>query len=199
VRIVNDPAIVSLELAPTTLPALWAQRLRWSQGWFQVTTRHLHGVATSPRLGLRQRLGMVLLLGWREAYPWTSALVLPALVHLALQGRLDDLGVVGLLALVFSWSTTPLLALLTWSRSLPHVRRRWSWWVGYLLLSPLYAELRNLTMRVAVLKELRGERRWVVTPRGATAVRPRVLRVRRPVAVTAPVVPGEPASVVSVV
>ena len=40
-RIVNDPGLVSRELAPETLGSLWKQRMRWAQGWFQVSIRHL--------------------------------------------------------------------------------------------------------------------------------------------------------------
>ena len=40
-RIVNDPGLISRELAPETISALWKQRMRWAQGWFQVSVRHL--------------------------------------------------------------------------------------------------------------------------------------------------------------
>ena len=39
--IISDPDLVSTELAPETLGALWNQRLRWAQGWSQVSLRHL--------------------------------------------------------------------------------------------------------------------------------------------------------------
>jgi hypothetical protein len=37
-RIASDPFLVSRELAPVTVRALWNQRMRWAQGWFQVST-----------------------------------------------------------------------------------------------------------------------------------------------------------------
>ena len=40
-RIVNDPGLVSRELAPDSSRSLWHQRMRWAQGWFQVSCRHL--------------------------------------------------------------------------------------------------------------------------------------------------------------
>ena len=59
-RIVNDPGLVSRELAPDTVGALWNQRMRWAQGWFQVSLRHLWPIVRSPGLSLRQRIGVVL-------------------------------------------------------------------------------------------------------------------------------------------
>lgn len=38
---VHELNAVSYELAPTTLPAFWKQRLRWAQGWAQASTKHL--------------------------------------------------------------------------------------------------------------------------------------------------------------
>ncbi|KAL6715408.1 hypothetical protein ACLMJK_006369 [Lecanora helva] len=36
-NIVHDLNVVSYELAPTDIPAMWKQRLRWAQGWAQVS------------------------------------------------------------------------------------------------------------------------------------------------------------------
>lgn len=38
-RIVYDMNVVSYELAPETFAAFWNQRVRWAQGWVQVTLR----------------------------------------------------------------------------------------------------------------------------------------------------------------
>ncbi|HWC30949.1 MAG TPA: glycosyltransferase, partial [Dehalococcoidia bacterium] len=48
-RIVSDPGLVSTELAPTTLSQLWNQRMRWAQGWFQVSIKHLWRALSSSR------------------------------------------------------------------------------------------------------------------------------------------------------
>ena len=72
-RIVNDPGLVSRELAPDTLGALWKQRMRWAQGWFQVSCLHLWPILRSSALTLRQKVGATYLLGWREVYPWVVA------------------------------------------------------------------------------------------------------------------------------
>ncbi|WP_462203583.1 glycosyltransferase family 2 protein, partial [Frankia sp. CcWB3] len=76
-RIVADPELVSYELAPTTMSALWRQRLRWAQGWYQVSRRHLWKAVGSPDLTARQKLGLLWLLGWREIHPWLSLQMYP--------------------------------------------------------------------------------------------------------------------------
>lgn len=68
-RIVSDRGLVSTELAPDRVAALWNQRMRWAQGWSQVALRHLRAALRSPELTLRQRLGCLHLLGWRELFP----------------------------------------------------------------------------------------------------------------------------------
>lgn len=163
--IVSDPEILSEELAPVTLPHLWKQRLRWSQGWLQVTCRHLHGVVTSPGLGPHLRVGLVLLLGWRELFPWLSSLMAPTLLFLAVHGRLGQVAFLGLIGLSFTWLSMPFQAATAWAGAADEVKARRGWWLRYLLLLPLYAEWRNVVMRVSMLKELRGEAQWVVTPR----------------------------------
>ena len=92
-RIVNDPGLISRELAPETLGSLWKQRMRWAQGWFQVSIRHLGPILASPLLSLRQKIGATYLLGWREVYPWLVMLVWPlmALPDLARRRARPDL------------------------------------------------------------------------------------------------------------
>lgn len=48
------------------------QRLRWSQGWFEVAIRHLRPLTLSRHTSLRQKLGFFLLLGFREAFVYLT-------------------------------------------------------------------------------------------------------------------------------
>src|SRR5262249_32314363 len=79
-KIASDPFLISRELAPVTVKALWHQRMRWAQGWFQVTLKHLIGGLLSKNLTLRQKLGYFYLLGWRELYSWISIQIVPIIV-----------------------------------------------------------------------------------------------------------------------
>ena len=168
-RIVNDPGLLSRELAPETPEALWKQRMRWAQGWFQVSLRHLGPILRSPGLTLRQKIGATYLLGWREVYPWMSILTWPLLGFLAWRdGGLDLSSPLFLLITLLVTVSGPLQTLAAYRLATPEVRRHRRWFVQAALLNLVfYTEAKNLVNRVAQLKQLRGEHQWVVTPRTA--------------------------------
>ena len=69
-KIVHDLNVVSYELAPTTIPALWKQRLRWAQGWTQVSIKHsllTFRKSKNGSLSPKFRFGILSLLLIREA------------------------------------------------------------------------------------------------------------------------------------
>ena len=47
-KAVHDLNVTSFELAPTTFPAFWKQRLRWAQGWAQASMKHVKMVYNRP-------------------------------------------------------------------------------------------------------------------------------------------------------
>jgi len=167
--IVNDPGLISYELAPDTPRALWKQRMRWAQGWFQVSCRHLGSVLRSPSLTARQKLGATYLLGWREVYPWISLMALPLLGFLFWRdGAIDLTSPMFLLLTLFITASGPMQTLVGWRLAAPEVKQHPWWFVGAGVMSLVaYTEVKNLINRVAHLKQLRGEHQWVVTPRSA--------------------------------
>ncbi|WP_432571975.1 response regulator [Kineococcus sp. SYSU DK005] len=169
-RIANDPALLSRELAPTTLRATWNQRMRWAQGWFQVSRKHLRRAWASPELTLRQKLGMTFLLGWREVYPWISLQAYPVVAFLAWRAggpqNLDWVVPTFLLTGLFTCSVGPGQTLFARRLAVPEVRRQRGWFLRYLFVSSFfYTEFKNVIARVAQIKEFTGEREWKVTPR----------------------------------
>jgi cellulose synthase/poly-beta-1,6-N-acetylglucosamine synthase-like glycosyltransferase len=169
-RIACDPGLISRELAPTTVRALWHQRMRWAQGWFQVSLKHLRRGLRSPTLTRRQKLGFALLLGWREIYCWLSVQVFPLMAFFAWKAgsvaRLNWLIPIFVLTTAFTLSTGPGQTWFAHRLAVPQIRRRPGWFVSYLVVSSLfYAELKNVISRVAQLKEAMGERHWRVTAR----------------------------------
>ena len=69
-KIVHDLNVLSYELAPTSIPALWKQRLRWAQGWTQVSLSHSGLTFNKPKEGVRSmkiRIGLLCLLLVRES------------------------------------------------------------------------------------------------------------------------------------
>ncbi len=168
--IVNDPGLVSRELAPDNLKTLWRQRMRWAQGWFQVACRHLVPTLTSPHLSLRQKLGATYLLAFREAYAWLAILVWPLLGFLIWRdGGLDLSSPLFTLVTLFVTVSGPVQTLAAWRLAAPELRQHPRWFVGAAFLNLFfYTEYKNLIARVAHLKQLRGEHQWVVTPRTAS-------------------------------
>ncbi len=169
-KIASDPYLISRELAPVTLKALWHQRMRWAQGWFQVSYRHLGRALRSPHLSPRQKLGMLQLLGWREIFPWLSLQVLPILAyHLAWRGEaVDWLAPFFLFTTLVMLSNRPAQILFTYRQADPQIRCRKGWFVRYFLVSLFfYMEMKNLISRVAHVKEAMRERQWKVTPRAS--------------------------------
>lgn len=174
-NIVSDPGLLSSELAPTTLKALWHQRLRWAQGWTQTARRHLRPSLTSDRLTVRQKVGAGFLLGWAQIVPWVTIQVLPILAFVAWRdggfGHLDWLVPLFVMLSIFTFSVGFAQALFAYMLGDERVRRHRSWFVLYALHSMLwFGEFKNLIARVAQLKELIGERQWRVTPRTGAEV-----------------------------
>lgn len=170
-RLVFDPHLLSRELAPVTLRALWHQRLRWAQGWFQVSCKHLATGLRSPSLSLRNKMGLLFLLGWREIHPWLSLQMYPVMAFLVWRAggpaRIDWLVPAFLLTSLYTGSVGPSQTLFAWWMAAPDLRTRPCWFLRYLAVSVFYAEWKNVVARVAHLKELTGQHSWVVTPRRA--------------------------------
>jgi cellulose synthase/poly-beta-1,6-N-acetylglucosamine synthase-like glycosyltransferase len=77
-RMTYDPTIVSFEEAPPSLLALFKQRLRWSQGWGEVTVRQKTlWFRPAPGLTLWSRFCIFLLLPFRELYAYFSSFTVP--------------------------------------------------------------------------------------------------------------------------
>jgi len=114
-------------------------------------------------------VGVAYLLGWREVYPWLALLAWPLLGFYAWRdGGLDLSSPIFLLLTLFTTVSGPLQTLAAWRLAVPEVRRHRRWFVGAAFANLFfYTELKNVINRVAQLKQLRGERRWVVTPRSA--------------------------------
>ncbi|MDL2716814.1 MAG: glycosyltransferase [Acidobacteriota bacterium] len=169
-KIVSDPRLVSRELAPTTLGALWNQRLRWAQGWFQVSLEHFRTAIRSPRLTLRNKVGLFYLLVWREIFPWIAVQIAPIVLYwaVALGGvrRLEWWIPLFVVTTLFTLGTGPGQALFTYRLADPQVKRHTSWFWSYVLSSVVfYTGFKNLVARVAQVKEVMKERDWRVTPR----------------------------------
>lgn len=64
--------VVSSELSPLNNNTLQKQRLRWAQGWVQVSSKYVSVCVKSEILSFRQKFGLVYLLAWREVFPYMT-------------------------------------------------------------------------------------------------------------------------------
>jgi len=171
--IVSDPGLISKELAPETPKALWNQRMRWAQGWTQVSWRHLLPMMKRPGASLRSRIGAFYLLAWREVYPWISLQIFPLLVFWLIRGDppMNWFVPIFVVTTLFTLSAGPAQALFAWKLAHPSIKQHKRWFFLFFVSSLLfYTELKNIIVRTAHLKELMGERTWKVTPRSARPV-----------------------------
>jgi cellulose synthase/poly-beta-1,6-N-acetylglucosamine synthase-like glycosyltransferase/DNA-binding NarL/FixJ family response regulator len=170
--IVSDPGLLSTELAPTTIQALWNQRMRWAQGWTQTALRHLGPALKSSRLTARQKVGAAFLLGWTQLVPWVTVQVIPILAFSAWRtGSIGDFNFLiplFVLLTIFTFSVGVAQTVFAYLLSDPTIRRHRGWFILFAIHSMLwFGEFKNVIARVAQLKELIGERQWRVTPRSA--------------------------------
>ena len=169
-RIIHDRSIVSTELAPPTAKAWWGQRMRWAQGWFQVTLKHQAAIVRSPRLSGELKLYWTYLLGWRELFPVLSLQIFALLLANALLGRrfewfYDPFLIITTLLTVIAG---PLAALMTYRVALDEHRRDLrGWFFVYAAGSLVYTTVKNTVAMVATVRELIGQRGWIVTRRKA--------------------------------
>jgi cellulose synthase/poly-beta-1,6-N-acetylglucosamine synthase-like glycosyltransferase/DNA-binding response OmpR family regulator len=166
-RIGSDPYLITRELAPTTLPQLWNQRMRWAQGWFQVSLGHLRAGLRSRTLTPQQKFGFLFLLGWREVYPWLSLQMFPVVAFYLTVGReLDWFVPVFVLTTLFTTTVGPSQTLFAYRQADPEIRRHGRWFLAYLVLATVfYTEWKNVIGRVAQVKQVMRESSWKVTPR----------------------------------
>jgi cellulose synthase/poly-beta-1,6-N-acetylglucosamine synthase-like glycosyltransferase/thioredoxin-like negative regulator of GroEL len=168
-KIVSDRDLVSEELAPTTLRPLLIQRLRWAQGWFQVSWRRIVPALSSPRVSLKQKVGLVHLLVWREMFPWYSIQVVPILGYWVWAygwGYINWAVPIFLGTTVFTLSSGLSQILFAFVLADKQMRHKKWWFLEYCLMSTFFfAPFKDALSRIAHLKELMRERAWRVTPR----------------------------------
>lgn len=183
-RIKSDPGLISTELATATLHQVWNQRLRWAQGWFQVSMRHFFAAMTCKHLSAFQRIGVFHMFVWRELYPWISLQVLPLLCFLVYKNNafvaFNWLDVIYLGTTLFTFLCGPIQTLFAFIRAHRRVKRKVGWWWFYLVFAVLfYTEFKNVVARVAHIKEFMREKAWMVTPRMQSQQQAREARQRR--------------------
>lgn len=169
-RLATDPRILSYELAPSTWSAWWRQRMRWSQGWLEVSLRHSVALLRNPRLSYAQRRGVVMLFGWRIMHPWIATQMAPVLLAMSLvPGRDIPWLLLFFVLSAFGINGIPVLQAVAGNRlGPPGVGGRPWLFARFTLMSLVfYAELRMIVTRGSVVRHVLGAHTWDVTARTA--------------------------------
>lgn len=171
-KIAGDRDLISEELAPTAMKQLLNQRLRWAQGWFQVSFRRVMPALLSPRVSIRQKLGLLHLLVWRELFPWYSIQVVPIMVYWVIVYGWSYIHwtiPIFLATTIYTVSTGPGQIGLAYILAHQPMKKKVLWFFEYLLVSTFFfSPFKDALSRIAHVKEAMGERAWKVTPRAAT-------------------------------
>ncbi len=167
--------VISYELCPITFSAWVSQRLRWSQGWLQVTLRHTCRAMRSKNFGIWQKIMTLAYLPFREINTYLSGQILPAfIIYLVFVGRLE----INTNFLIISLVLKDLVSWITVISAYFHNKYDAGRMtdieykpVGayghiiYAILSPFYLLLLLLISMVSHYKQLIGTKKWVITPR----------------------------------
>lgn len=176
-RIVHDPYITTTELAPVDVPALWSQRLRWSQGWMEVALAHQQRVLRSRYLDLPQRLYWLIMLLYSEGFHPLALQIIPITLSLSLSDRVmsEAMFHFTLASTLFTLVSGfyQVFAAMRFSNPLIPLPR--SYFLLYCLLSPVYFWFKSLIAVIALSYHLGGRREWHVTRRAAQKSKVRVL------------------------
>jgi len=169
-KIASDPYLISRELAPISVKALWNQRMRWAQGWFQVSLKQILPLLHSSKLSRQQKTGILQLLVWREIYPWVSWQIFPIVGYWAWSmggfHRIDWFVPILVITTIVTLGTGPAQLIFIWRVADEAIKQHGRWFWSYLVVSFFfYTEFKNLVARVAQVKEAMGERVWQSTPR----------------------------------
>ncbi|KAG8469417.1 hypothetical protein KFE25_005872 [Diacronema lutheri] len=165
-RIRFCPEARSGELAPSSLVALYKQRLRWAMGWEQVTLHHI-GQVGKARISCWRKLGLVYILPMRWLLAFVSvvaAIVTPILCYVYPPSiwplALDLLFTLGLVE-------SSLLVACTLLESIYHEAFVQCIFVAaFMLLSPLYLCLQVSMLLASIVRIATGRTGgWVVTQR----------------------------------
>lgn len=171
-RLAHDRSIVSEEQAPDKLRFWFSQRKRWSQGWLEVTLKHLRALLASPHLRPGQKFLWLYLLAWGQIYPLLSVQVLPLVLTAWILGwSIHWFGNAYFLATsIITLASGPLLLWVAYRRGAFTARPRPAlalWYLLYGTVGLLYTSLKTLVTLVAQLSHVLRDRQWVTTPRAA--------------------------------
>ncbi len=177
-RMTYDSTIVSYEESPPDFSALFKQRLRWAQGWYEVTIRQFFlPFRQAPGLTLWSRFCIFLLLHFREVYVYLSSFTMPITVVYLTRACGWTCVDYRLLALMLLGPLVPIvMALVAWyltkdQHSRTHHRMPGLTSLDYFRYIIIYFPYEFVKLHIAIMAHARhalGLNQWVVTKRKTT-------------------------------
>lgn len=172
-NIIYSTDVISYELAPTTVWALAKQRIRWAQGWFQVTLRHTCRILACDHISCWNKMMFMMLLVYREIFYYAAAQVIPVFVVSVFKGTYAYnpylLISTGLSVCILPIS---LLVINTYlqldvDRITPASYMPVSCWdnIKYLLAYPFYQYFKFIISVLSHFLEFMGNKEWRITNR----------------------------------
>ena len=150
-----DHHLVALEQPPPSFHALLKQRLRWSQGWFQVARRSIVPMYTSDRFSLWTKIGMWWILKMQLGVQIAYSIVLGFIL----------VNVSATYGFTTTLKVSAINALPTWIMLFGFVNLPLSNKLLYAALTPFTAFAFQLIDLMAQVRLIVGYSQWNVTPR----------------------------------
>jgi len=176
-----DPTIVSYEESPPNFSGLFKQRLRWAQGWWEVTMRQITlPFGRAPGLNPWSRFCIFLLLPFREMYVYFSSFTVPiAIVYLADRCGLHCIDYRLLAFAAFCFVVPIVMTIMAWNIThdrVLDVHYRMPTlkpidYFKYILVSYFYELFKIHLTVMGHVRQLLGLNKWVVTKRKSTTDR----------------------------
>jgi cellulose synthase/poly-beta-1,6-N-acetylglucosamine synthase-like glycosyltransferase len=172
-RFIYSNSVVSYELCPTTLLSLIKQRIRWSQGWFQVTLRHTCSLLASEHITLRNKVAFFIMLLYREIFYYPASQVIPLFIMSVIKNSYEQNQYL-LISTILSFCILPLEVLtVNLNKKLdseyisPGDYKDTNLWqqILFVFLAPLYDYLKFFIVVSSHILELCGNKVWRITSR----------------------------------
>ena len=154
----------SFETAPPDVRSLIKQRLRWAQGWFQVTKRHTPRIFRAKCLGVRQKFTACMLLPYREFYYYLAIQALPAAAASFGQLGRDTFNWILFTISMFPIIFTPILSFLAYHVNPDRHKVIWHYML-YAVVALPFEMLKFFISLMAHFHDIVGDKKWRVTPR----------------------------------
>ncbi len=174
-KLFNCDDVISYELTPPSISAWISQRLRWSQGWFEVMFRHTWRILKCKNLTWRQRLWTLVYLPYRELSIYLMQQIGPAFLAFAILYGTDSISWESVLASLIAKDLPVWLNTLMVGATITTDSYRWyetsykpvpfRCYFEFIMFSPFYLQALLFISMIAHCRCFLGINRWIVTPR----------------------------------